>query len=262
MTQLGPTSRALVAAARDGLGDPDPATAARVRARIAAAIAGGAVATSTVATSSATSASTSPAASAVGSVSTTGSVAAIPAASAVASTLALKLGLVVVAIGAVVTTGVVVDRTRSSPVGAPAIAAPITNDDEPHGTIHVAAPETRPDLGRLGRLGRPAAVPSRPAAGRPDAVPTVSGPTLAREVELIDRAMSELRLAHYATALLTIDLFERETAGHGQLGEDAAAIAIEAHCRLHDSVTGMLDAFDRAWPSSAQRTRLTAACTH
>jgi len=259
VTQLGPTSRALVAAARDGLGDPDPATAARVRARIAAAIAGGAVATSTVATSSATSASTSPAASAVGSVSTTGSVAAIPAASAVASTLALKLGLVVVAIGAVVTTGVVVDRTRSSPAGAPAIAAPITSDDEPHGTIHVAAPEARPDLGRL---GRPAAVPSRPAAGRPDAVPTVSGPTLAREVELIDRAMSELRLAHYATALLTIDLFERETAGHGQLGEDAAAIAIEAHCRLHDSVTGMLDAFDRAWPSSAQRTRLTAACTH
>lgn len=242
MTQLGPTSRALVAAARDGLGDPDPATAARVRARIAAAIAGGVVATSTATTSSATA--------------TASGASVAPVSPTFAGSLALKLGIVVLAVGAVVTTAVVVERTSSSPAGVPAIAASTTSDDEPHGTIHVVTPETRPDLGRP-----TTAVPPRPAVGRLDSVAAVSGPTLAREVELIDRAMSELRLAHYATALQTIDVFERETAGHGQLGEDAAAIAIEAHCRLHDSVTDKLDAFDRRWPSSAQRARLTAACS-
>jgi hypothetical protein len=240
VTQLGPTSRALIAAAR--LGDPDAATAARVRAKIAATLAGGAIVTSTAATSSATSASAATAASA-------GSVAAIPSGSTVASSLALKLGLVVIAIGAVVTTAVVVERTRSSSVSAPAIAASTTSDDEPHGTVHVATPETRPNA------GRPTVVPSRPAVS----VPRNSGPSLAREVELIDRAS---RSSDYTTALQTIDVYERETAGHGQLGEEAAAIAIEAHCHLHDSVTEMLEVFDRTWPRSAQRARLTAACGH
>jgi len=93
-------------------------------------------------------------------------------------------------------------------------------------------------------------------------VTTGPKPSLAREVELVDRAMTALRLAQYDVELATIATFDRETAGQGQLAEDAAAIAIETHCKRHDRATELLDAFDRRWPSSAQRSRLTAACTH
>jgi hypothetical protein len=44
------------------------------------------------------------------------------------------------------------------------------------------------------------------------------------------------------------------------MAEDAAAIAIEAHCTLGDDVRAKLEAFDHAFPSSAQRARLAAAC--
>jgi hypothetical protein len=89
----------------------------------------------------------------------------------------------------------------------------------------------------------------------------VSRATLAREVELVDRAMTALRAGQPDHALAAIAVFERETAGHGQLAEDAAAIDIEARCRLHDADLGArLAAFDARWPHSAQRPRLTAAC--
>ena len=52
-----------------------------------------------------------------------------------------------------------------------------------------------------------------------------------------------------------------ETRGSGQLAEDAAAIEVEALCRLHDpSVSAKLDAFDARFPRSAQRSRLTTEC--
>jgi hypothetical protein len=84
--------------------------------------------------------------------------------------------------------------------------------------------------------------------------------TLAREVELIDDAMASLHSGDATAALAAIAAFQRETAGHGQLLEEASAIEIEASCKLHLDVTDKLAAFDRAWPSSPERARLTAAC--
>ncbi len=79
---------------------------------------------------------------------------------------------------------------------------------------------------------------------------------LAREVALIDAAMH----ADPRGALAVLQIYETETAGRGQMAEDAAAISIESHCRLHDDVTAKLAAFDARWPSSAQRGRVTEAC--
>jgi len=65
-------------------------------------------------------------------------------------------------------------------------------------------------------------------------------------------------------AIEAVRVFERETAGRGQLAEEAAAIEIEALCQLRDdAATRKLDEFDHKWPSSAQRSRLTVKCaTH
>jgi hypothetical protein len=84
---------------------------------------------------------------------------------------------------------------------------------------------------------------------------------LAREVALIDRAMVALKKGDATRALATIKLHAAETRGQGQLAEDAAAIEIEALCRLHSStVAAKLDAFDARFPRSGQRSRLTTHC--
>ena len=105
--------------------------------------------------------------------------------------------------------------------------------------------------------------PPPPAARRALAAPVLvvveHHADLAREVALIDAAMTALA-TDPAQALATIQIFDAETAGHGQMAEDAAAIAIEAHCKLHDAVTAQLATFDARWPGSAQRTRVTEAC--
>jgi hypothetical protein len=98
----------------------------------------------------------------------------------------------------------------------------------------------------------------------PEPAVTPVGPVgpveLAREVELLDDAMAALRADRPARALSAILSFERETLGRGQLAEDAAAIELEARCRLGEDVAARLDAFDRRWPESAQRARITSAC--
>jgi len=83
---------------------------------------------------------------------------------------------------------------------------------------------------------------------------------LAREVALIDAAMTALK-GDPMQALATIQIYDTETAGRGQLAEDAAAIAIEARCVLHEpDAAAKLAGFDARWPTSAQRARLTEAC--
>jgi hypothetical protein len=72
--------------------------------------------------------------------------------------------------------------------------------------------------------------------------------------------MVSLRKHAPGAAIEAIRVFDRETQGHGQMAEDAAAIAIEAHCALGDDVTDALARFDRTWPSSAQRERIQTAC--
>jgi hypothetical protein len=84
---------------------------------------------------------------------------------------------------------------------------------------------------------------------------------LSREVELLDQAMAGLRRGDTAAALDAIRHYDIETAGRGQLAEDAAAITVEALCQRGDPASGaMLEAFDRRWPHSAQRARLLGAC--
>lgn len=99
-----------------------------------------------------------------------------------------------------------------------------------------------------------------PAAPRASTVRVREPASLAREVELIDNAMLALRDGSPSRALQTLITFDRETLGQAQLAEDAAAIDLEARCTLHEDVAARLAAFDTKWPSSAQRTRISAAC--
>jgi hypothetical protein len=102
---------------------------------------------------------------------------------------------------------------------------------------------------------QPAASSPREAAGAP------TGIELSREVALIDLAMSALRRDDAAAALRVVQEYAAEAGEGGQLRQDAAAIEIEALCKLGDS--GARDkrtAFDARFPHSAQRARLEAAC--
>lgn len=183
------------------------------------------------------------------------SVATAPAA---ASPMLVKLGAVVLAIG--ITATVLATRGDRTPQVPRWSVAPMQLE-EPRGVdraaVHVAPapPQSAPTL-----------VPTTKAASRAVPAPAVDEPpspepaTLSREVELIDLAMVSLRKGAARTALDAIRVFERETFGHGQMAEEAAAIEIEAHCRLGDDVTELLARFDRNWPSSAQRERIQTTC--
>jgi hypothetical protein len=120
--------------------------------------------------------------------------------------------------------------------------------DETHVAVRTATSESVPPVSE-----RPA--PAAPAPRSTTASQVSAVPSLAREVELIDRAMVALRADDPGSALATLTIYQHETAGHGQLAEDAAAIDIEARCRRHEPVSDLLAAFERRWPHSAQRTR-------
>ena len=84
---------------------------------------------------------------------------------------------------------------------------------------------------------------------------------LGREVELIDLAMAALRRNDAAGALRVMQEYAAEAGERGQLGQDAAAIEIEALCKLGDpAARAKRAAFDARFPHSAQRVRLAAAC--
>lgn len=235
-------SRNLLAAAREGM-TPDAAAMARVRARVAAATAA-----------------------------STGAAVAIPVTKTGVS-LGVKLAILAVTLG-VVTTAVVVTRSPA-PSSSPDISIAATENDETPRAERItsadrlaaaesaAVPPIRP---------RPAAVDTTaPAAPRvpagaarhepaPANEPTHDAISLAREVELIDQAMRLVRRGVPEAALDVVATYEREARGRGQMAEDAAAIALEAHCSLGRDVTARLAAFDRRWPSSAQRSRIHDAC--
>jgi len=236
MTPRGPTlsgtSRALLEAARDGLG-PDPATIARMRGRIAVA------ATTT------------------------------PPTGVLAGKLGL-VGLVAIAVVAVTGAGLLAHRARSAVTPSEAVA--YVPPAEPVVSHHaVTAREPTAPVARAPRREQPhLEAVTRSRAERPPATRRDTGaavrrdrPTvdLAREVELVDRAMVALRRGDTAAALAAVHLHARETANRGQLAEDAAAIEIETLCTVHDRrIARRLAAFDARWPDSAQRARLTAAC--
>jgi hypothetical protein len=247
MTDL---SHKLLAAARDGLA-PDEAVAERVRARVAAAI-GAASATCAVTTTGTATAATP----------------AGPAATAVigggAGSFAAQLATVLLVVGVIATTiAVVVSRTslessRSSDV--PSLAITTIDVDEPAHAVQVVAVEpalpAAPRTPTAERTSRTATAHARADAGDQQA----AQPSLSREVELIDLAMLALRRGAPSAALATLGSYDTETRGRGQMAEEAAAIDIEARCRLGEDVGDRVEAFDRRWPSSAQRARLHAAC--
>ncbi len=224
-SELGPSARALLDAARGG--GPDAAAIARMRGKIDAAVSAP-VATATTST--------------------------------VTSSLAGKLGLVALAL--VVATGAILLATRTRPevdglasheIAAPPPASPATVREPASvapgidpAEIEIENPAQRPDARNVAPVARP----------KP--LKTIE---LAREVELVDRAMTALRRGELRAALAAVRLHATETSNRGQLAEDATAIEIEALCTLRDpNATARLSAFDARWPTSAQRARLTAAC--
>ncbi len=73
--------------------------------------------------------------------------------------------------------------------------------------------------------------------------------------------MSALRRDDATAALAAADDHVARVGKRGQLAEEAAAVRVEALCRLGDTRwSSALDSFDSRWPRSAQRPRLTTAC--
>ena len=173
-----------------------------------------------------------------------------------ATAVIAKLAVVAVAV-ATVGTIAYVRHTSSPPAVAPTIAmttATTTADDEPEVAPRIVAVEREP-------APRPPAGPvAAPIAAAPP-VPPPPPPSLAREIDLVDRASKALHRGDHAAVLAIIHTYDAETSGHGQLAQDAAAIALEAVCASNDpDAATKLAAFTRRWPHSAQHTRLAAVC--
>lgn len=255
--ELGPESRALLEAARAGM-SPDAAAVRRMRAKLG--------------------------------VATGGAVGAVGAKLAIA-----KLVLGVVGVSAVVGGGWYVardpDPARSAMVAplssaaavAPPAASPVApvvraalpgaaaapSDEElitiePHEPpesrerIAVRRPVEPAPARSSSRRGAVRVSPSPAPRAAPEAPASLD---LAQEVALVDQAMAALRRGDTQGALVAVHRHAMETAGRGQLAEDAAAIEIEALCRGRDASAGAkLAAFDARFPRSAQRTRLAAQC--
>jgi hypothetical protein len=156
-----------------------------------------------------------------------------------------------------------VRHTPSRPAVAPTIevASTQTTAAEPDVAPRIVSSEREP--------APPAATePAAPAANAPSEVaPTAATPTpparltLAREIALVDQASQALHRGDQAAVAAAISTYDLETAGHGQLAEDAAAIALEAACvsNAPDAAT-KLAAFNQRWPKSGQHNRLAAVC--
>jgi len=254
--ELGPEARALLDAARDGL-SPDAEAVRRVRAKVHLAAGG----------------------------------------QAVGSAIVAKLGVIALVVAVAAGVGVYATR-RATPALAPAVELASPPEAPRQAAMHEpAAPARAPSDDELitidppgPRAGGPAiasgpapavapraALPASRAAettarssvaggdepgagaGPPGGAPR--GIDLAREVELVDAAMAALRAGDASGALRAVQRHATETAGRGQLAEDAAAIEIEALCHLHDPTTNAkLEAFDARYPRSAQRSRLDNQC--
>ncbi|HEY0194594.1 MAG TPA: hypothetical protein VGC42_25955 [Kofleriaceae bacterium] len=188
-----------------------------------------------------------------------GKLGAATATAAAGSAIGVKLALVSVAIAVAAGAGLYLRRDRIAVAPAPAIELAATPSAQL--AREVAVPrETVPPA-----LAVPVPPPRHLAASPP--APATSPPVpaapagLAREVELVDLAMAMLRAQRPGDALRAVHRHALETAGQGQLAEDAAAIEIEALCQLHDASTpDQLAAFDARFPHSAQRSRLSSRC--
>lgn len=226
---LGGEARALLDAARGSSG-PDAAALARMKAGVASKVAAGAGGAGGVA-------------------------------------LGMKLGIVAALAGTVIIgvfalrswranedRALAIDASIPMPSPVEVVSAPSIAAAEPDDSLTGDEPIDEPARGTAGS----ARATDRPA---PAEKPERRRADLTREVELIDLAMAALRRGDAKAALAAVRTHALETNGAGQLAEDAAAIAIEAHCQ---GGTGdrdaLLAAFDRKWPRSSQRARIAAAC--
>jgi len=228
-------SRNLLDAAREGL-SPDAAAMARVRAKVAASL---------------------PASTAVPTAGPTGRAVAMPVRATIG--LGLKLGvgaLVIAALG-----GALIATRSKQDADSARIAIP-AGRDEAHDVVRVSSSEPRVAATAEPSLAarKPAVVATPAPVVAPQPVSAAEPVSLSREVELIDRAMLLVRRGDARDAIGVIAAFGRGTLGQGQMAEDASAIGIEARCRLHEGVGDAIAAFDRRWPSSAQRSRLQHLC--
>lgn len=190
MSELSEASRALLAAARQGM-SPDAAAVKRVHAKVSGGLLAG---------------------------------------------VAAKLMLVaVVAVGGGV---IVAAQHRGADVDAP--------------VVNVAPVEVKSIEPRVAQVEAP-----------PPAAPIVVAKSvarreidLAREVALIDQAST----AKPAAALTILSVYETETSGRGQLAEDAAAIGIEARCKLGEDTSSLRSSFVARWPDSVHAATIAVAC--
>ncbi len=173
-----------------------------------------------------------------------GSAAAVTGLGAVA-----KLAIVGV-VAAVATGGWLATRPRheravaAGPLG---LAAPV----EPASTsrFETAAPLDPPRV----------APPSRSSPVR--RTTALAAASLADEVALVDAAMAALRGGDPAAALAATERHAARIGARGQLAEEAAALRIEALCRLGDArADAAWETFATRWPASPQRMRIAAAC--
>lgn len=214
-SELSPSTRALLDAARGG--GPDAASIARMRSKIDVAVSG---------------------APAVATVTTKGSL------------VAGKLGLVTLAV--IVATGgfVISSRSRSSveTVAEPTLEPIAISQRGVREPAPAAAPEVEIEI-EMPPAHR------APAAARPKAI------ELAREVALVDTALTALRRGEARGALAAVRTYTLEAGTRGQLAEDAAAIEVEALCTLRDPTAPTRHAaFEARWPASAQHAKLARAC--
>jgi hypothetical protein len=102
-----------------------------------------------------------------------------------------------------------------------------------------------------------------PASPAPSSAAVPPGPvdTLARENELLRRAVSALAQGQPAAAITAIDVHRRELPD-GQLAHDIAALRIQAQCRLgqHDLAARARAALLARWPSSPHLDAIDRAC--
>ena len=242
--RLGPESRALVDAARDGLG-PDDVAVRRMRGRIATAVASGAALGGLAAGAHSASAATATSSVAAGSIAAKLAVVAVVAAGAAAGTHAIVTHRA---------TPHVPDVARVAPAPAPVVAPPVRVASPPVEAVEpivIDPPPPPPPPPHRVRMQVAAVAP----------LPSIAPPSLARETELLDAALDAVAHSRFADAIAAIGRYRDATAGHGQLAEDADAIEVEALCRLDDARSGAaFAAFTLHWPHAHEVARLTAVC--
>jgi hypothetical protein len=266
--ELSPEARALLDAAREGL-SPDPAAIHRMHARIGAATGGVAAAGTALGVKLGLIAIVVAAGAGAGfyALRDRATSATVPRAAAYAGETAIETPRNIDA-PTQVATGASSTAVSAGPPPASTVAAslgPRMPDPPPFAPAHAPtrasspSPRTTP-AGGPGRSPGSPATPARRAAAHPVRA-VAPRADLAREVELVDLAMAALHRGEPRVALTAVQRHAAETAGRGQLAEDAAAIEIEALCQLHDPIsTTKLEAFDARFPRSAQRGRLSNQC--